>query len=287
MSVTRNPNLGSSQAKAKRRRLFLVRFYIVLFFVLVIVFGLAILSGHEKIKIQNITVVGNAAVSTDDILNTVNRDLGGRYGYLFAKSNYLIFPRFQICKDLLSEFKIIKDVDASWDTWQNILITVEERKPQSTWCGNDVKVLEPECYFADKEGYVFSQAPTFSGNMYVRYYGNLFDTNPVGQYFLPKETYQQINNLIQVLDQKGFRIVHVYFDGFDYKFTLDIGPVIIFNDNNGFNSSFENLLSAIETNNLDLIKDANIINYIDLRFDNKVVIGKKENKTATTSQTVN
>ena len=86
MSATRNPNLGPSHVRARKRRLFWIRFYIVSFFVFVIIFGLAIFSGNERVKIQTIIVSGNAAVSSDAVLAIANRDMAGRYWYLFSLS---------------------------------------------------------------------------------------------------------------------------------------------------------------------------------------------------------
>lgn len=271
MSAIRNPNLGPSQMRARRRRLFFIRSYIILFFLLIIVIGLAIFSGSKKVTIQNIIVSGNAAVSSDSILSIANRDMTGRYGYLFSRSNSLIFPRFQIKKDLLNEIKIIEDLDISWDNWQQISITISERKPHSVWCDQ-----VSNCYFVDKSGYIYGQAPSFSGTMFVRNYGNVdTGTSPIGQNFLQKEVYNQIFYLIDLLDQKKIKIISVKFDGADYKYGLEGGPELIFNNKNGFEQSFNNLFSAIDTGNLDLEKDASIIKYIDLRFDNKIVIGKK------------
>jgi len=281
MVVTRNPNLGPSQMRARRRRLFLIRFYIILFFLLVIILSLAIFSGHKNVTVQTIIVSGNAAVQSDEVLKIANQDMAGRYWYLFAKNNSLIFPRTQIKKDLLKEIKTIKDVDISWSNWQRIDISILERKPQSVWCGNDIKT-PGECFFIDKNGYIYSQAPVFSGTMFIKNYGvpvtmkNASSTDFLGQYYLTRETYTQIYNLIQILDQKGIKVVAVTYDNFDYRFILESGPEIIFNNKNSFESSFTNLFSALETKNLDLEKEASFIKYIDLRFDNKIVIGKKD-----------
>ncbi len=250
--------------------MFLIRISIVLFFILLIVLGLAILSGHEKVKVQTILVTGNAAVPTNDVMAIANRDMAGRYGYLFAKSNSLIFPRFQIREDLLSEIKTIKDADISWSNWQTIAVEIIERKPHSVWCAE-----YDSCFFVDKEGYIYSEAPSFSGTMFVKGYGNVSTSTPViGQYFLSRPTYVQIFNLIQLLDQKNIKVTSVSFDGTDYKFNLETGPEIIFDSKNGFESVFQNLFSAIETKNLDLEKEAGLIKYIDLRFDNKIVVGR-------------
>lgn len=285
MSLTRNPNLGPSQMRARKRRLFFIRFYIVLFFFLVVVLGLAILSGHEKVKIRIVDISGNAAVSDDQILDIVSRDMAGRYFYLFSKSNSLIFPRFRIRMDILNEIKTIKDVDISWKDWGKISIIIEERKPHSVWCGEDPNINIAKCFFLDKNGYIYSQAPNFSGSLFIKYYGSLLPSqiddanqmNPIGSYFLPSEIYKQIVNLISIIDQNNLKVWFVFYDGFDFRFNLDLGPVIIFNSQDNFSESFSNFFTAIETKNLDLEKDSTSISYIDLRFANKIIIGKKEN----------
>jgi hypothetical protein len=275
MSATRNPNLGPSVIRAKRRRLFLIRLLIIIFFLLAIVLGLAIFSGHEKVKIQTITVSGNAAVPTDDILVIVNQALSGRYGQLFAKSNFLIFPRFQIKADLLREIKTIKEVDISWANWQEINISIVERKPYSVWCGES-PVLASTCFLVDKTGYVYSPAPASFGNLFVRDYGYLSAGDPLGQYYLPRETCTKIFNLINLLEQNNLKVIAVSDDGFDYKFILDSQIEIIFNGKSDLDASFTNLFSAITNKSLDLAKDGASISYIDLRFANKIVIGKKK-----------
>jgi cell division septal protein FtsQ len=223
MSVKRNPNLGPSQMRARKRRLFLIRATILTFFVLLILFGLAIFSGHQRVKIQTIILLGNASVSDAEILSIVNRDIAGRYWYLFSKSNSLIFPRFKIKKDILNEIKTINQVDISWKDWQEIEIVLVERKPHSVWCGEDILVQNSLCYFVDREGYVFSQAPIFSGSMFIKNYGLLtpVQANPIGGHFLTIEKYQQIFNLIQILEQNKLSIISLFFDGYDYRFALD------------------------------------------------------------------
>jgi cell division septal protein FtsQ len=246
----------------------------VAFILLVIVFGSAILSGHEKVQIQTITVSGNAAVPTDDILAIANQALTGRYWQLFARSNSLIFPRFEIKNSLLQAIRTIKEVDISWTSWQEINISITERKPHSVWCGDSPAHTE-ECFFVDKAGYVYAPAPTAFGNLFVRDYGFLTPGDPLGQYYLALGTYVRVFNLIYSLDQNNLKVIAVTYDGFDYRFVLDNKVEIIFNNKNDFDSSFTNLFSALANKSLDLVKDGASISYIDLRFDNKIVIGKK------------
>ena len=84
-----------------------------------------------------------------------------------------------------------------------------------------------------------------------------------------------ITDLINQLIEKNLRVIQVFFDGVDYRFTLETGPIIIFSSTGDPSLSFRNLWAAIATNNLDLIQESASINYVDLRFENKIVIGKK------------
>ncbi|MFA7252326.1 MAG: hypothetical protein WC027_00510 [Candidatus Paceibacterota bacterium] len=273
--MKRNPNLGSSVARAKKRRLFWVRFYIILFFVLAITFTLAIFSGHSKVIIKQINVSGQASISTEQILDVVNKNLAGRYFYLFARNNYLIFPRFTIQQDLLNEFKIFKAVDVSWSNWGTIDIKVSERKPHSVWCGADPADMKADCYFIDRTGYIFNRAPTFSGDIFVRNYRALDTSSPIGQYFLASNLYLTLYRLIDVLAKNNLTVQRVSFDNFDYKFYLATGPTIIFNQKSNLDATFANLITAINSGDLDLVNNAEKINYIDLRFGDKIVVGKK------------
>jgi hypothetical protein len=230
---------------------------------------LAILSGHDRVKIKKIIISGNAAVSADEILTIASRDLIGRYWSLFAKSNSLIFPRWQIKEDILTEIKTVKDLDISWEDWQTISIALTERKPQAVWCGSD-PTINPSCSFLDKSGLIYRPAPIFSGNLFIKNYGQ-----PTGDFFLPTEKYLVITDLINQLIEKNLRVIQVFFDGVDYRFTLETGPIIIFSSTGDPSLSFRNLWAAIATNNLDLIQESASINYVDLRFENKIVIGKK------------
>ena len=277
MSATRNPNLGSSHVRQKRHRLFFVRFGIVLFFLLMIIFGLAIFSGNERITVKTFIVSGNAAVSSDEVLAITNRDMTGRYFHLFTRNDFLIFPRFQIEDDLLIEIKTLKEVNIDWTAWGQITIRVTERKPHSVWC-TDLNNLQSECFLVDETGYLYSEAPVFSGNIFIKDYGHIStSTDPIGQHFLPSDIYAQIFNLVNVLAEQSIKVIAVSFDSSDFNFTLDNGLIIIFNNKNGLMAPFQNLLSALETKNLDLVRDAGSMNYLDLRYDNKIIIGKKQN----------
>ncbi len=281
MKANRNSNLGPSHLRAKKRRLFFVRSGIVSFFFLVLLFGLAIFSGHEKVIIKEIKISGNISVSENDILNIFNQNTANRYWYLFAKKNFLIFPRLQIKQALLSEIKNIQNVNISWTGWGKVQIAIDERKPHSVWCSNDPKALDQSCFFVDKDGYIYSKAPIFSGSVFIKNYGDCADCEPIGKYFLNKLLYTELFNLISILAENNLKVISLIYEEGNFKFVLESGPQIIFNNksnqigDSSFDRVFTNLFTAISTKDLDLETEAYKIDYIDLRFANKIVIGKK------------
>jgi hypothetical protein len=277
MASKRNSNQALSNVRARRRRLFWIRFNIIFFIALILLFTLAILSGHDKIRIKEFLIRGNDSVPTSQILEIAEEATAGRYFGLFARANFLLFPRYTIEKKLLAEIKTIEKVNVSWDGWKIVAIDVKERKPHAVWC--EKEALPAKCFFTDETGYIFDEAPNFSGSIFVKSYGalSLPDAEPLGQTFLGKEQYQKIFELVNILADKGIEVFAVSYDGYDFTFSLKIGPKIIFNgEHGGFATSFNNLFLALDTGDLPLLDNPEEINYVDLRFENKVVIGRNK-----------
>ncbi|MEI6528421.1 MAG: hypothetical protein WCO10_01980 [bacterium] len=275
MSATRNPNLGPSQLRLKKRRLFWIRSYIVAGVLFVLVIGLAIASGIEKTKIKNISVSGNVSVTKGEILDITERDLEGRYWYLFSRRNSLIFPRFKIESDLSLGIKRFEAVNVGWVDLNTIEIIVKERKPYSLWCGADERISD-QCYFMDNTGYIFGVAPIFSGNAFLKYFGKIDEKkDPIGQYYLGAADYPAIDSFVAKFNELGYRLDSVSFDGRDFYLTLENGVQVILPGKNNLNALFDNLSLAISSKQIDFLGNTSL-KYVDLRFDNKILVGKKE-----------
>jgi len=277
MNPRKNPNLGVSQVRAKKRRLLKIRLTIIFGVLFFVIIGLALLSGIDKTKISNIKISGNIAVGRQEIEDIVNTDLSGRYFYLFSKRNSLIFPRFFIEKDLANTIKRFEGVNVEWSDLNTITITVKERKPFSLWCGNNLLKTE-DCYFMDETGYIFGVAPIFSGNAFVKNFGGISSNFPIGENFLNPLTYLELNKFIDSISGLGFRSGTLFYNGDDFSLVLENGIEIKFSDKIGFQSAFDNLSSAINANQIDLALGSEKIKYVDLRFGDKVLVGKNLSK---------
>ena len=165
-------------------------------------------------------------------------------------------------------------------------VSLTERMALYTWCGDTINLViglpsgdstarEEKCYFVDEAGYIFDEAPYFSGDVYFKFYG----LANLGTYF-SKENFKQLIYFKDTLLGIGLKPVSLYvLDNGDIKVFLSnlnkapIGPYIALKASSNFQKVAENLQTALTTEPLqsDLKNQYSSLLYIDLRFGNKVV----------------
>lgn len=279
-NVLNSPRLV--ELRRRRQKVLLTKIAI---FAFAFIFGMTLLvliSRIPGLNINSVEVKGNKVVDAADIKSVVDQTISGKYLWLFPKTNILFYPKGHIVSALQDSFKRLKDVDASLTGRNTLGVTVSERAPLFTWCG--VKVPDTQksdtCYFLDKDGYIFDEAPYFSGEVYFKFYGDvvLENGNPAGSYFL-KPDFAKIVTLKTMLEGMGLRPAAFYKDtGEDAKIFLSnsttsvMGPEILFKTSDDLARVAENLQAAIITDPLksNLKSKYSSLLYIDLRFGNKV-----------------
>lgn len=276
LNSPRLAQLRRQRKKASRRKIFFYGLFIILIFII-----LSFLTKINRINIENISVADNQIVETEDITKIVNKNLKGKYLWLFPKTNFLLYPKAKIKKELNENFKRIKKVSLRVQNFQNLQLNVEEYDGKYLWCGNNIPLdqgIPTTCYFLDENGYLFDEAPFFSGNIYFKFYGSdgLKEVNPIDSYFL--QTY--FRDLIifkDDLNKMGLSTDSFWLDDSNNaNMALSgeglNGPKIIFKIDSDFKKVAENLQAAISTEplNQEFKKKFNSLLYIDLRFGNKV-----------------
>jgi hypothetical protein len=135
-----------------------------------------------------------------------------------------------------------------------------------------------KCYFTDEKGYIFDEAPYFSGNVYFKFYGkdDMDPVNPSGTYFL-KDKFTEIAKFVDALQKMNLNPDSFSLgDGNDGSIylssTLEAGPKIVFKIDSDYQKIADNLQLAISTDPLQKKIRDNISSllYIDLRFGNNV-----------------
>ena len=123
----------------------------ILFFITLAILGLT----SNKVRIQNVLISGNTAISSDQILNITNNELDKRYLLIIPTDNFLLLKRNEIKNDILNNIKTIDAVKISFQNLNTIKISVSERIPQDLWCEGVPSQIE-NCFLMDKTGFVFA-----------------------------------------------------------------------------------------------------------------------------------
>ncbi|MEK7104643.1 MAG: hypothetical protein AAB868_01215 [Patescibacteria group bacterium] len=278
--------LKKKKHKILRRKIF----FLICFFILILV-GLSFFSKWENININDIQILGNKVIETKMIESVVKEKIIGNYLWFFPKTNFLFYPKGQIKKELADKFKRLKNISLNIQNFKTLNIFLTERTALYTYCG----ITPPEtndnnqrCYFVDNSGYIFDEAPYFSGEVYLKFYGATdverlnsgrptSEINPSGSYFF-QPNFSKLISFKETLKKIGIKPAVFYIDNtgdikmFLSSSTSQMGPEIIFKADSDFNQIIENLQSVLTTEPLQTefkTKYSSLL-YIDLRFGNKV-----------------
>ncbi|MDD5318564.1 MAG: FtsQ-type POTRA domain-containing protein [Candidatus Pacebacteria bacterium] len=228
----------------------------------------------SALTIKNIDVKGNQVVEAADIENVADAQLAGSYLFLFPKKSILVYPHDAIQTALMKQFIRFSSVSVFRESPTSLGINVIERKPAALWCTD---MASSTCYFMDGTGYVFAEAPDFSGDTYVVYTGVIDPSQALGSDYLSPDIFKQIQASIDSLNILGFKTAKVQADAEGtYTFSSANGLSIIMNDRQPFSTSLDTLQTILQSHPLAYFSS------IDLRFGNKVFY-RTENATSTTS----
>ncbi len=277
-NVVNSPRL--LELKNTRRRIFIRKVVIIVLGFLLILGSLVFISRIKQLNITSVETTGNKVIDSEAITEFINTEIKGKYLWLFPKTNILLYPKNKLQVNLGEKFKRLTDINLSMGKDKKLIVSVNEREPEYTWCGvvppqNDNKEI---CYFLDKEGYIFDEAPYFSGEVYFKFYGTTGKENPAGVY-LAKGYFDKLITFKNTLTNINLKPVILYIeDGEDLKIYLSrsganiLGPEIRVKKDADFQKMAENLKAALDTEPLlsKFKKEYSSLEYIDLRFGNKV-----------------
>jgi len=115
----------------------------------------------DSFEIREVNISGFKAVSEEQILGTVNNVLGEKkFGFL-RSANYFLLSKEKLQSNMLISLPKIRAVDIKKVDKNVLEIYVQEREVAGVWCGDN------ECFYFDKEGVIFEQAPRSFGSLMV------------------------------------------------------------------------------------------------------------------------
>ena len=287
----RSHTLKSARLKERRRKIIIGKVILAIMSaggLWGLVFWLA---GLPAITISAIEVRGTVSVSSEAITASAEKFLSGRYLFTVPHANILFYPKRSITRDIIELYPRVESAEVKFKNFQTINIAIKERETAALWC-RPLAVQEvywdekwDDCFLVDRKGLIFDRfdpgkpsSPDVMKFMtssrvpaYAKFYGLLSSTtNPVGQTYAP-ERFQEL--LLLADDMASFGVTVLAFrERFDHDLDVElVGRTrLVVEREPDVSSVISNLQSVISEPNFGGPEGLNRVDYIDMRFGNKV-----------------
>jgi hypothetical protein len=256
--------------KKERQRKFRIAAGIILFVILV---GAPIyLLRNTHFLISQIEIKGNNVTKSELIQEIISKNIEGNYAWIIPKSNILLYPKHNIQTELLATVPRFNNVDIRLENTRTLVVEVSERTPFALYCKDVQDVLNPAgCFFLDASGYIFSEAPAFSGGVYQVFSSEPSFEEPLRQRFLDPQTFGKLPEFVDSLGKIGVFSKALVDKDDEFHVVLANGAVIMWKKTQDLENIHSNLESFMKDPNLNSNnKTLDRILYLDLRFGNKI-----------------
>lgn len=232
----------------------------------------------DALRIQNVAIVGGDALPEREIELAVRDSLMGSIFFAVPKNNILFYPKSKIEERVRNAFPEIASISSKLSDTKTLAITVAPRKSIGAWCDRKGNL---GCFFLDEEGYLFARAPEITGNVYFTYSGDLADGNGTGLrgHFMDRDSFSRLRAFTDAVEKSaGLRVV-----AFDRTsegegaLLTDSGAKLLVSIKQDFAATEQNLASILAASALKDPAVRSELDYIDLRFGNKVYYKLKGN----------
>lgn len=296
MGVQRNVFVsGRVQQKRHRKRVIFIVSTCAGFGVFI---GLLIfLARLDSLHIKNIQVEGAHTELETQIRSTIDKHLSENFLWVFPRWNRFLFQKSETQAELLSTYPKIQTVRVNYVGLSGLDVSVEERKMFGLWCdgvapvsaGSDANV--GNCYAIDSTGYIFATSPYFSDHTYFDFFGKplnqavqddattttgmipVYEAPYIGAQYLPHDVFAAVNGFVGMLKEKGIITDTLIVHDLDFfELALKSGGVVRFSPSQDLSKAASDLKTGLEKNITGQPnKKLSDIEYIDLRFTNKVI----------------
>jgi cell division septal protein FtsQ len=276
--------------KKHKRNARLIRVGLVALLVVVLVGVLAYVAHRPSLRVSQVQLSGGVLVSHADVQAETLSFLSGSYLWLFPKNNIFLYPHDAVERDLQEHFKRIDTVSVGRANFHTLNVTITERKPVALWCDMT------QCYFMDDQSTIFAVSPDFSGDAYFKYYGDVSTTspiseNPIGaQYIASSTLFAELSQFVNFATGLGLHPQYIVEnDSDDFTLVIGGGGQIYFDTDEPFTQITGNLQALLaRTPVLTPSPTRDLpVDYIDLRYGNKLFYKLSGASSATTSTSAN
>ena len=263
--MTAKQSILKSRTIVARKRKKHLRFALFSFAVLAIIVLLPILVVRiPAFAIRTVNIVGAKTTDSNAIKDSVIQTLSGSFLKIFPRATFLTLGKKDIAQKISRDFLAVQNISLSLHVPNILTVLITEREPFALWCNSD-------CYFLDKEGFIYDKAPEFSSPVYIIFRRDI-TSEPLGNRVGDKESFARVNNLVRGFAVFGLKTKEIVFnENGAADFNLPHGALFV-----SLRQSDEltlNNLGSLLGDPKKKLTDGNgglTVSYIDLRFGNKI-----------------
>ena len=274
---TYKSNVLKEEKLAKVKRPFPWKRLLWTLFVVALVVGCITLIKTPRFQVKHVVVTGTEVADPNDVVKYVNDRMAGKYLYILPKTSILLTPTATLSEKVKKAFPRFKSAVVRRASFDTLSVSINEYKGVYLWCSElDENQTNNNCSFMDQNGVVFATAPYFSGSAYLKLYGDNTSANfpfsPLGSLSLANVVlltarFEAIN-----ITATEFHFIssHKLVVGFAHN---DRDAQIIFDPSRDIEDELSALYTGLRTEPLGSLyhNQSKILEYIDVRFANKVV----------------
>lgn len=235
------------------------------------VVGIYFVSRASFAVIHSVEVLGAETTDAEKMKEIADNMITGSMWDIVAKKNLLFYPKSEIEQKIEESDLSVRDADFKLSSG-TLKILVEERKPAFLWCAPEGE----QCFYMDKEGFIYKEAPEFKGSAYFIYRGEL-DGSPLGRTYLNQRKLAALEEFRSGTEALGLKLLAAEAGKENVvNFECEKGFTVIVNAGKDLARQLDNLKSVLLSQNFQK-QSGNLsdLSYIDLRFGDKVYFKNK------------
>lgn len=240
--------------------------------------GIVYIARLDNFTVSNILVEGEKVIETSDVIGVTKDVLSGSYVFL-PRRNIFIYPKKELISSLEYSFPRIKNVTVKRVDLNTLQIFLVEREPDALWCEGIPNNIE-KCFYVDEEGFIYSEAPFFSGDVFFRYYGGKINSStPLRNYLVSSEWIKELKNFNIHLEDLMIKPRGVYLKDDDFEILLANNSKLLLKYDDSLEESFSRLQSLFRGSEYSFVdSEGPTFLYVDLRFGERVYYKLNENE---------